>query len=79
MGNLRLFWLNLQLGVDGGWVGLSHEYKVCKCPDAHIHKKLQPQNIPIPIALFRPRQNIKRHPIDEFSSVIDPTVTNMNP
>ena len=41
----------------GGLVGLSHEYKVCKCP--HIHKKPQPKKISIPTALFRHRDKIK--------------------
>ena len=59
----------------GGLVGLSHEYKVCKCP--HIHKKLQPKKISIPIALFRPRQNIKRHrfSFNESSLIDDSGVT----
>ena len=48
----------LQVGGERGLVGLSHEYKVCKWP--HIHKKLQPKKISIPIALFRLGQNTRK-------------------
>ena len=47
------------MGKKGGWWALSHEYKVCKCP--HIHKKLQPKKISIPIALFTARQNVEKN------------------
>ena len=66
------------MGKKGGWWALSHEYKVCKCP--HIHKKLQPKKISIPIALFTARQNVKKKTgmsfpgFKEWSSINDLTV-----
>ena len=54
----RILFFCVHMGKKGGWWALSHEYKVCKCP--HIHKKLQPKKISIPIALFTARQNVEK-------------------
>ena len=58
MSQFETFLVKIAIGWRRRGVGgpSPHEYKVCKCPD-HIHKKLQPKKISIPIALFRPRQN----------------------